>query len=206
MADEMKGLSSDRQIKTAPIGRHTVAGATGLLLEVSAMGSRSWLLRVQRDGKRHDLGLGPYPEVTLAAARDKALARRRSILGGEAPLAHRNAPKALTFEATVKALIESKGPGWRNNKHRAQWTSTLITYAYPKLGDRSVRTIEVADVLAVLRPIWAEKTETASRVRQHIEAVLDYATAMKARSGDNPARWKGNLDHLLPAPAKVKRV
>jgi len=199
-------LSTDRQIKSALPGRYTVAGVKGLMLDVTPKGSRSWFLRIQRGGKRHDIGLGPYPEVTLAAARDKALARRRAILEGQAPLAHQHAPRALTFKLAAEALIESKGPGWRNAKHRAQWTSTLTTYAYPKLGERDVKGIEVGDILEVLRPIWTEKTETASRVRQRIEAVLDYATASKARSGDNPARWKGNLDHLLPAPAKVRLV
>lgn len=207
MADEKRGLSTDRQVKTAPAGRHTVAGVKGLMLEVSDKGSRSWLLRVQRDKKRHDLGLGPYPEVTLAAAREKALARRRAIIiEGEAPLAHRHAPKVMTFKAAAEALIESKKAGWRNKKHRKQWPSTLTAYAYPTLGGRDVKGIEVGDVLDVLRPIWTEKTETASRLRQRIEAVLDYATATKARSGDNPARWKGNLDCLLAAPAKVKPV
>jgi integrase len=177
-------LSTDRQIKSALPGRYTVAGVKGLMLDVTPKGSRSWFLRIQRGGKRHDIGLGPYPEVTLAAARDKALARRRAILEGQAPLANQHAPRALTFKLAAEALIESKGPGWRNAKHRAQWTSTLTTYAYPKLGERDVKGIEVGDILEVLRPIWTEKTETASRVRQRIEAVLDYAGAMKARSGE----------------------
>lgn len=206
MADEKRGLSTDRQIKSASPGRHTVDGVKGLMLAVTLNGSRSWFMRIQREGKRHDIGLGPYPEITLAAARDKALVRRRAIIEGQAPLAHQHAPRALDFRATAEALIDSKEAGWRNAKHRKQWTSTLVTHAYPKLGDRDVKGIEVGDILDVLRPIWTEKTETASRVRQRIEAVLDYATAMKARSGDNPARWKGNLDYLLPAPAKVKQV
>ena len=178
MADGMRGLSTDRQIKSAAPGRYTVAGVKGLLLDVTPKGSRSWSLRIQRSGKRYDIGLGPYPEITLAAARDKALARRRLIIEGQAPLAHQHAPRALTFKKAAAALIQSKESGWRNEKHRRQWASTLETYAYPKLGERDVKGIEVGDVLDVLRPIWAEKTETASRVRQRVEAVLDYATAM----------------------------
>ena len=176
------------------------------MLDVTAGGSRSWLLRIQRDHKRHDLGLGPYPEVTLAEARAAALERRRAILAGAAPLAHRHKPKGLTFKEAAEALIESKRSGWKNKKHAAQWPSTLQSYVYPTLGARDMRQIETADVLAALRPIWTAKPETASRVRQRIEAVLDYATAMKARTGDNPARWKGLLDKLLPAPGKVKQV
>jgi hypothetical protein len=103
-------------------------------------------------------------------------------------------------------LIESKRPGWRNPKHRQQWPNTLKTYVYPKLGALDVQTVDTDAVLDVLRPIWSTKTETASRVRQRIEAVLDYATAIRARTGDNPARWKGHLDHLLPKPSKVRAV
>ena len=206
MADETRGLSTDRQIKTASAGRHTVAGVKGLMLDVTPKGSRSFFLRVQRSGKRHDIGLGPYPEITLASARDKALTRRRAILEGQAPLAHRHAPKALTFKEAAEALIESKESGWRNAKHRQQWKNTLETYAYPTIGQLEVKAVDTQHVLGVLREIWTTKTETASRVRQRIEAVLDYATAIKARSGDNPARWKGHLDHLLPKPGKVAKV
>lgn len=200
------GQLTDRTVRAAGAGRHGDGTVRGLQLLVDENGARSWVLRYQLNHRRRDMGLGPYPEITLARARDKALELRRLIKEGIDPLEQRRGERLVTFKAAAAALVESKQAGWRNDKHRAQWTSTLTTYAYPKLGDRSVRTIEVADVLDVLRPIWAEKTETASRVRQRIEAVLDYATAMKVRTGDNPARWKGNLDHLLPAPAKVKRV
>ena len=207
MGTVMAKLSTDRQIQTAGPGRHVVSGVKGLMLDVSPKGtSRSWLLRIQRNHSRHDLGLGPYPEVTLAEARNGALAKRREILAGASPLAHRQKPKGLTFREAAEALIESKRDGWKNGKHAAQWPSTLKTYVYPSLGDHDVKTIDTHDVLTVLRPIWATKPETASRVRQRIEAVLDYATAMKARTSDNPAKWKGNLAHLLPPPSKVKQV
>ena len=96
--------------------------------------------------------------------------------------------------------------GWKNDKHVTQWRNTLATYAYPELGKRPVQTIDTGHVLKVLEPIWATKPETASRVRQRIEAVLDWASARGYRSGDNPARWRGHLDHLLPAQRKVATV
>ncbi|MGE3295685.1 MAG: tyrosine-type recombinase/integrase, partial [Geminicoccaceae bacterium] len=192
-----------RFVETAPPGVHD--DGRGLRLVVRKSGAKSWILRYQMNYRRRDMGLGRFPETSLALARAKAMELRRDIDAGMDPLAAKKV-KALTFKAAAEALIESKGPGWRNAKHRAQWASTLATYAYPTLGESDVKAIEVGDVLDVLRPIWTEKTETASRVRQRIEAVLDYATARKARSGDNPARWKGNLEHLLAAPTKVKRV
>ena len=131
---------------------------------------------------------------------------RRLIAEGQHPLAEGRKPKGPTFEAAAGALIEAKRPGWRNAEHAAQWGSTLKTYVYPKLGDLDVKTIDTAAVLDVLRPIWSTKPETASRVRQRVEAVLDDAVAIGARSGDNPARWRGHLDHLLPKPSRVRAV
>ena len=153
------------------------------------------------------MGLGPYPELTLAAARGKALEIRRKVkLEGRDPLAERRREEVRTFRAVAEALIASKRDGWRNARHRHQWASTLETHVYPTLGDRDVREIDTPAVLAVLRPIWSKTPETASRVRGRIEAVLDYATAMKARTGANPAQWKGNLAHLLPKARKVRQV
>ena len=177
------------------------------MLVVRDSGTRSWVLRYQIGGRRRDMGLGPYPEVGLAEAREKALDARRLIKRDDKdPLAERGRAKIKTFKDAAEALIESKRPGWRNAKHAAQWGSTLDTYAYPKLGALDVKVVDTAAVLDVLRPIWTTKTETASRVRQRIEAVLDYATAIRARAGDNPARWRGHLDHLLAKPSKVRAV
>jgi integrase len=201
----MKSLT-DRTVKTAPPGRHGDGTVKGLMLVVRDSGARGWVLRFQIGGRRRDMGLGPYPEVTLADAREEALEKRRLIRKGIDPLAQRTRSKLRTFRETAEALIESKKPGWRNAKHASQWTSTLTTYAYPKLGGLDVKSVDTEAVLDVLRPIWTTKTETASRVRQRIEAVLDYATATKARTGENPARWKGHLDHLLAKPSKVRRV
>jgi integrase len=152
------------------------------------------------------MGLGPYPEITLARARERALDARRLVVDRTDPLSSRVRAKVLTFQAAAEALIDSKRPGWRNAKHASQWGSTLSTYVYPTLGASDVRSVNVDGVLNVLRPVWSTKPETASRVRQRIEAVLDYATAIGARSGDNPARWRGHLDHLLPKTSKVRAV
>ena len=180
----------------------------GLSLLVQRSGSRSWVLRYQLDGKRRDMGLGSYPEVTLAKARQLALDARRLVrIDRRDPVAERKQAKlarALTFEKAAEQLLESKRPGWGNAKHAWQWGHTLRTLVYPELGAMNVSQIETSDVVAALRPIWIAKPTTASRVRRRIEAVLDYATAMGKRSGANPARWKGHLDHSLPKPGKVR--
>lgn len=193
-----------RKVESAEPGKH--GDNRGLFLFVKPTGARSWVLRYQLKGRRRDLGLGAYPEVTLANAREKALQARRLISEGRDPLSERKKTKYLTFKDAALVLIESKRSGWKNAKHTAQWSSTLNTYAMPKLGELDVKVIGTPDVVAVLKPIWNEKPETASRLRQRIEAVLDYATALGVRSGDNPARWRGHLDHLLPKPSKVRAV
>ena len=200
------GTMTDRKAKTAGPGRHGDSAVKGLMLVVQPGGSRSWLLRYQVAGKRHDMGLGSYPDIGLSRARERAMDARRLIAEGRDPIAAREPVLSLTFKAAAEALIESKRSGWRNAKHAAQWGSTLEAFAYPKLGGMDVKAIDTAHVLEVLQPIWAAKPETASRVRQRIEAALDYATALGVRTGDNPARWRGHLDHLLVKPSKVKRV
>lgn len=195
---------SARKVETAGPGRH--GDGRGLFLYVKASGARSWLLRYQVMGKRHDLGLGAYPEVSLAMARDRALQARRMIQEGEDPIAKKRQTQPKTFKDAALELIECKRFGWKNAKHAAQWTSTLEAYVFPDLGRMQVARIETADVMGALRPIWTAKPETANRVRQRIEAVLDYASALGIRTGDNPARWRGHLDHLLPKPTKVKAV
>lgn len=202
-----EGMLTDRAVRTAGPGRYGDGTVRGLMLVVRDGGTRAWVLRYQIGGRRRDMGLGPYPEIGLADARERALEARRQIKrDGKDPIAERGRPKIKTFREAAEALIESKRAGWRNAKHRAQWSSTLATYAYPKLAALDVKVVDTTAVLDVLRPIWAIKTETASRVRQRIEAVLDYATAIHARSGDNPARWRGHLDHLLAQPSKIRAV
>lgn len=195
---------SAQKVKAAIAGRH--GDGRGLFLYVKPTGARSWVLRYQVQGRRRDLGLGAYPDVTLAMARERASEARRLIAEGQDPIAIKQQAKPKTFRDAALELIESKRPGWKSGKHAAQWTATLETYVFPKFGQVQVAKVETADVMGALKPIWTKKPETASRVRQRIEAVLDYASALAIRTGDNPARWRGHLDHLLPKPAKVRAV
>ena len=202
--------------KLAAPGLHFVGGVSGLALQVLPSGGRSWVLRAVIAGKRRDMGLGGFPDVTLASAREAARSARATIRAGTDPIeearAARSALKAaraaaLTFKECAERYIRAHAPSWRNDKHAAQWGSTLETYAYPTMGALLVRDVGVAQVLAALEPIWHVKPETASRVRGRIEAVLDWAGARDYRhKGDNPARWKGHLDKLLPARAKFAKV
>lgn len=195
---------SAQKVKAAGPGRH--GDGRGLFLYVKSSGARSWVLRYQVAGRRRDLGLGAYPDVTLAMARERATEARRVIADGEDPIAQKHQSKPKTFKDAALELIESKRPGWKNAKHAAQWSSTLEAYAFPKVGRLQLANIQTADVMACLTPIWSEKPETANRVRQRIEAVIDYASALGIRTGDNPARWRGHLDNLLPKPTKVRAV
>jgi integrase len=204
----MKSLT-DRAVRAAQPGRHRDGSVRGLYLVVRDSGSRSWVLRYQLRGRRRDMGLGPYPEISLADARERALDARRTLKRDEKdPLAERGTrTKIKTFKDMAEALFESKRPGWRSSsKHAQQWRASLETHVFPRLGGRDVQSIDTAAVLAVLQPIWTTKPETAARVRQRIEAVLDYATVLRQRGGSNPARWRGHLDHLLPKPRSVRAV
>jgi integrase len=180
------------------------------MLQVSPTGTRSWLLRVKVGSKRREIGLGAFPGVTLALAREKAQATRDDIAKGIDPVAQRAAARQTiveqqqeeqslnwTFKRCAEAYIKAKRPGWRNAKHGTQWENTLAKYVYPTIGEVLVRHVNVAQVIGIIEPIWTTKNETASRVRNRIELVLDWATARNLRTGDNSARWKGHLDMLL---------
>ena len=188
-------------------GRYAVGGVAGLHVRVTPT-ARLWVLRVVVDGRRRDIGLGRLDDVPLAEAREVAAARLRALRRGEDVLQAPPAParEAHTFAQAAAALIDSKAAGWRNAKHRQQWERTLGTYAFPVMGEKDVADVALADVLAVLRPIWQEKTETAARLRGRIEAVLDFAAVQGWREGENPARWRAMLDKVLPAPGSVRRV
>jgi integrase len=186
----------------------------GLYLQVKN-GGRSWVFRYMRDGKARYMGLGPFPGVTLAKARRKAEEARSLLHDGRDPLEHRKeleqsarltAAKAVTFKEGAQRYIEAHRSGWRNPKHAAQRLSTLATYAFPVLGGLPVQAIDTGLVVKVLQPIWDTKTVTATRVRQRIEAVLDWAKVQEFRTGDNPARWRGHLDKLLPKASQVHKV
>lgn len=191
------------------------ADGGGLYFRVSAFDTRSWAFRFAMLGKAREMGLGAYPDVSLAEARERAAEARRLLRDGVDPIEARKAAKtataaavanALTFAQCADAYIGMASAEWKNTKHEAQWRSTLETYAYPVIGKVLARDVTEDHVLKILEPIWQTKTETASRVRGRIEAVLDYATAKKYRSGDNPARWRGFLDKHLPKPKKIAKV
>ncbi|QOL82661.1 tyrosine-type recombinase/integrase [Pseudooceanicola spongiae] len=190
---------------------HAVGGVTGLYLQITPNGARSWLLRYVVNGSRHSMGLGPFPEVTLARAREKARDAREMIRAGGDPLCEKRVAQEarraqVTFADAADETVKAKSGGFRNEKHKKQWRSTLDTYAAPVLGDMPVTDITVDDIKRVLEPIWTTKTETATRLRGRIEAVLAWATVHGHRTGDNPARWKGNLDASLPKPKKGSKV
>jgi integrase len=193
----------------------------GLYLQVAPGNTKSWLFRYTLRGNAREMGLGPVGEapdaVPLAKPRTLAGEARAVLRLGNDPLAERQTVRAArrqaeadaeqrTFRAAATALVESKRAGWRNAKHGAQWMATLEAYAYPVIGDMAVSAVGTDEVLRVLRPMWERVPETASRVRQRMEAVLDAARVKGWRSGENPARWKGHLAGELPQPRKVKRV
>lgn len=215
MSRRSKELSPLEISRLASAGYHHVGGVAGLVLQISSRGTKSWLLRVMVGGKRREIGLGGFPDVTVAGAREAAREFRKQISTGIDPVASRAEARSklaaaiassITFEAAAGKYIEANEPGWKNSKHAAQWSSTLETYAYPKIGTLLLDHIETSHIVAILEPIWATKTETASRVRGRIEKVIDWAKVRGHRKGENPARWKGHLDQILPAPSKVKNV
>jgi len=186
-----------------------------LYLQVSGSGSKSWILRYTVNGRERQMGLGSLLKCSLTRARDKAGEKRTLLDKGIDPLEeererdtqHRlTEAKSMTFAECATEYIKSHRADWKNIKHAEQWTATLRTYAEPLIGNLPVADVDVALVVKVLRPIWVEKPETATRLRARIERVLDWATVSQFRQGDNPARWKGNLDHLLPTLKKKSRV
>ena len=189
-----------------------VGGVAGLYLQITPNNGKTWVLRMKIGNRRRDIGLGGYPTVTLAQAREKAREMRAKVEAGIDPVEERKAIRAalvasqkrgMTFADAVDKALENKLDAFRNEKHRKQWRSTLDTYALPHIGKMAVQDIAVQDILRVLQPIWADKTETAARLRGRIEGVLSWATVQGHRSGDNPARWAGKLKELLPAPNKI---
>jgi integrase len=190
-------------------GRYGDGG--GLYLQVKGPGQRSWLFRFMLRGKAREMGLGSVDTVRLAEARDLARDMRGLVARGIDPIAHRRQAReelraTATFEDVAALYIGAHEAGWRNEKHRGQWRTTLAEYVYPTIGKAPIAGIDAGQVLAVLEPIWRVKPETASRLRGRIEAVLDYATSRGWRVGDNPARWRGHLANLLPARRKVRAV
>lgn len=199
------------QIPELEPGFHPEGTVTGLYLRATPKGAKSWILRIVINGRRRDMGLGGYPAVTLADVRKAARKAREAVASGVDPVAdkqaRRMAYKAIpSFQWCAEQTIAAKRPEWKSAKHAAQWTSTLASDAYPVIGKIPVDQIELSHLLDVLAPIWTVKNESATRLRARLEAVLSWATASGYRRGDNPARWKGNLDAVLAKPSKVAKV
>ena len=212
IAKEMSALEVGRLKEP---GYHFVGAVTGLILQVTANGGRSWLLRAKVGVRRREIGLGSYPSLSLADARARARAIREKIFSGVDPVEERHAAqraliaeqrKAITFADAARRYIAAHAAGWKNPKHGAQWTATISTFANPVIGELAVSEIETAHIVSILEPIWTTKSETASRLRGRIESVLDWAKVRGFREGENPARWKGHLALLLPAKGKVAKV
>jgi integrase len=199
----MVGRLTARKVATTKAGKYSDGG--GLYLLVADGGSRKWVLRFMKHGRAREMGLGSAREVALAEAREAAANARKLIREGKDPISQRKRTGGVpTFAEMADQVREALSAGFRNEKHKAQWKSTLATYAAP-LKDRPVDTIGTDDVLAVLKPIWTDKAETASRVRGRIEKILDAAKAKGFRQGENPARWRGHLDNLLSKQSKIAR-
>src|SRR5262245_34341419 len=191
------------------------ADGAGLYLQVTGAGAKSWSYRFSLCGRAREMGLGSLSALSLTDARTKAAECRRLRQEGVDPIAARKAlreqaaldvARMLTFSEAATKYIAAHRSGWKNAKHASQWENTLAAYAEPVLGALSIQAIDTALVLKVLEPIWQAKPETANRLRGRIEAILDWAKVRGLRQGENPARWRGHLDHLLPAKTKVRRV
>ena len=197
------GKLTARKVETAKPGKYGDGG--GLQLAVASSGAKKWVLRFLWKGKAREMGLGSYPEVGLAEAREKAMAGRRLARSGIDPIAERKQDRRVpTFGKLADEVVAEQSKGFRNEKHKAQWAVTLREYAAP-LRPMPVDAITTEDILAVLKPVWSTKAETASRLRGRIERVLNAAKAKGLRSGENPAAWRGHLENLLPKRQKLTR-
>lgn len=231
MPKKAKELSALAVSRLKENGKHAVGGVDGLYLRIAG-NSRAWVLcaamgsRINQSGKevvrRLSMGLGPFPEISLAEAREKARTLRKKIRDGIDPLQEKRkakltSSKAKTFEQCALAFIEDKKIEWRNDKHVKQWSSTLTTYAFPLIGQFPINAIDNDAILLVLRQevstkdgststLWNARNETASRLRGRLESIIDWAKVSGYREGENPAAWQGNLKHVLPAPGKVQKV
>ncbi len=215
MPKKAKELSALEVSRLKAPGHHSVGGVAGLALQITETGARSWVLRATVGAKRRDIGLGGFPDVTLAGAREKAREVREKIQAGIDPVEERKANRSaliaqsiagIRFSEAADKYITAHEAGWKNPKHCQQWRNTLESYAYPIIGKMRVADIQTAHVMSVLEPIWATKTETASRLRGRVELILDWARVRGYCEGENPARWRGHLDKLLPARSKAQRV
>lgn len=198
---EIKGMKK--------VGLHAVGTVSCLCIKIDPAGNKSWVYRVSVGRRRRSMGLGAYPSVTLAIAMESARAARGLVDAGIDPIDHREKLKegsaTITFAKAAELYITSKSIEWKSDKHTSQWRNTIKQYC-AKINSLSVSQIETRHVLELLEEIWVEKTETASRLRGRIEIILDWAAVHKYRTGENPARWKGHLQHSLPSPKKFQKV
>ena len=207
------------KLSALQVTRETKAGlygdGHGLYLQVSPTGSKSWVMKYTRFGVAREMGLGPLRLVSLAQAREQAVHWKRILHTGLDPLEQRNAERlrkqaeavsGTTFEACAQQYITAHRSSWKSAKHAAQWAATLETYVYPQIGQKPVSLIDVSHVMVCLLPIWQTKPETANRVRGRIEKILDWARVNGFRQGENPARWRGHLDHSLPSRRSIQKV
>lgn len=205
---------SDLKVRSASKPGYLGDGG-GLYLQISSSLTKSWVFRYQLAGKPREMGLGSILTFSLKEARERARRCRQLVAEGIDPIGERNAERqrqrlesarTKTFDQCAVAFIDAHREGWRNAKHAEQWTNTLSTYASPEIGSNPVQDVDTAAVMRVLGEIWKTKPETASRLRGRIESVLDWATVRGYRAGENPARWRGHLDKLLPKRSKIKKV
>lgn len=213
MARGIQKLSALKVDRAKKAGYYSDGG--GLYLQVTESGAKSWLFRFMLAGRAREMGLGPLHTVSLAEARIKAADCRKQLLEGIDPIEARKSvrdaaklavAKSITFQKCADAYVEAHRAGWKSAKHAEQWENTLATYAFPVFGSLPVASVDTALVMKCLEAIWASKAETASRLRGRIESVLDWAAVRGYRQGENPARWKGHLDKLLPARSKIAKV
>ena len=213
MARSINRLSARRVSTEQQQGMHADGG--GLYLQVSRFDTKSWVFRFTLDKQTRDMGLGPTHTISLSEARAQAEQCRKLLRDGIDPIEQRKlvrgqvraqAVKIMTFKECAEKYISAHSAAWKSVKHTNQWTNTLTAYAYPVFGDLPVQAVDTGLIMQAVEPIWLTKTETASRVRGRIEAILDWASVRKYREGENPARWKGHLDKLLPARSKVQKV
>jgi len=213
MARQIGRLTAMKVNKETKRGYYPDGG--NLYLQITDAGVKSWILRYMINGKAKTMGLGAVHAVSLAEARDKAADCRKLISSGIDPLLSRKgeqerarveSARGMTFKQCAEAYIEAHKSSWKNAKHIWQWDNSLTRFAYPTLGKLPVQDVDIVLVMKALQPIWEKKTETATRVRGRIESILDWATVREFRQGENPARWRGRLENLLPAPSKIQKV
>jgi len=213
MAHTLFRLSAIQIAKATAPG--LLADAGGLYLRVSGSGAKSWVFRFMLNRRAREMGLGSLIAVPLADAREKAADARRKLADEVDPIAARDAAntqrqldsaRGISFQDCANKYIASHDQSWRNQKHRAQWKSTLATYVYPEFGALPVGAIDTALVAKVVEPLWSSKPETANRLRGRIETILNWAAARGYRQGENPARWRGHSENLLPARSKIRAV